>query len=163
MRRLLFFLISFIIMAGTACKKLPTYPDIPALEYKSVTFGEGDLGKTFTLTVSFTDGDGDIGYHESGNGPTYDDTSSQYYKNFVVTMSYFINNTWRDTSLNFSTRIPYLTPDGPHKALKASIDKTDDLPFFVSPTRIRFTTFIYDRALHKSNTIVTPEFLVDNP
>ena len=84
MRKLLFILSSVIIVAATSCKKLPTYPDIPALEYKSVTFGEGDLGKTFTLTVSFTDGDGDIGYNESGNGEIYDDTASQYYNNFVI-------------------------------------------------------------------------------
>jgi hypothetical protein len=157
MRKLLFILVPLVVIAVVSCQKLPTYPDVPVLEYKSVTFGEGDLGKTFTLTVSFTDGDGDVGYEDAHHDPL-----------LFITLSYFINNEWRDTSINFNTSTPYLTPDGPHKALKASIDKTDDLPFFPppvyeSPTRIRFTAYMYDRAMHRSNTIVTPEFLVDNP
>jgi hypothetical protein len=160
MRKLLF-LIPVLFVVLTACKKLPTYPEIPALEYKSVTFGEGSLGKTFTLTVSFTDGDGDIGYHESGNGSIYDDTLSQYYRNLVITLFYWDNNEWVEDTTERGARIPWLTPEGPHKALKATIDKTDDLPFIVG--KIRLTAFIYDRALHKSNIIVTPEFLVNNP
>ena len=164
MRKLILILVLFVFLLATSCKKLPTYPDVPILEYKSLTFSQDADGndEKFTLTATFTDGDGDVGYRESGNGAVFDSSSSPYYNNFVVTLSILRNNVWQDTVFTISNRIPYLTPEGPHKALKATIDKTDDLPFIGTAT-IRFSAFIYDRALHKSNVITTPAFTVNTP
>src|SRR5690348_4931204 len=123
-----FFLIALLVAAG--CKKLPTYPDIPTLEYNSVTFTQADLGPTFTLTATVTDGDGDLGYSETD----YDSASSPYNKNFIVTIEVLRNNDWVDVRTidtlfgDVSTRLPYLTPSGAYKALKAEIQKTDYLP-----------------------------------
>jgi len=160
------FLIALLVAAG--CKKLPTYPDVPVLEYNSVTFTQGDFGPTFTLTATVTDGDGDLGYHDSGNGE-FDSLSSPYYKNFVVTVEILRNNDWVDVRTvdtlytDVGSRLPYLTPTGAYKALKAEIHKTDYMPLDnLNPTEtFRFTAFVYDRALHKSNTITTPEFTVN--
>jgi hypothetical protein len=160
--RVLFF--SAIVFV-TSCKKLPTYPDVPTLEYKSLGFmqdGQGNDEK-FILTATFTDGDGDVGYFsEPINGAVFDSTSSPYYYNFVITLSILRNDVWQDTTFNVSTRLPYLTPEGKNKALKATIDKTDFLPYIGEAT-IRFRAFIYDRALHKSNEIITPAFTVRTP
>ena len=60
-------------------------------------------------------------------------------------------------------RIPYLTPDDPNKAIKGII--VDTLPLNPHPLydTIRFSCYIYDRALHQSNIITTPEFVVRRP
>jgi hypothetical protein len=159
-------LVSFVLL--TACKKLPTYPEIPVLEYGSLAFEQNAQGfdEKFILKATFTDGDGDVGYHESGNGAIFDSLSSPYYYNFVITLQILRNNVWKDTIYGegISNRIPYLTPEGKHKALKATIDKTDYLPYVAGQSAtIRFTAYIYDRALHKSNVITTPAFSIQTP
>src|SRR5205814_2061241 len=137
MQRLTLILIISVFMLSSACKKLPSYSDVPTLEYKSLAFEKDESGndEKFVLTATFTDGDGDVGYHSDPvNGAIFDSTSSPYYYNFVITLSYMVNNEWRDTAFNVSTRLPYLTPDGKYKALKATIDKTDYLPYFSTAT-----------------------------
>jgi hypothetical protein len=149
---------------ATSCKKPSTYSIVPALEYKSLTISKDSSGNDskFTLSATFTDGDGDVGYYPSGNGDIFDDTASQYYYNFVVTLSILQGNVWEDdTAFKISARLPYLTPLGANKSLKATIDKSDDLPFGYTNTSIRFEAFIYDRALHKSNIITTPIFVIN--
>jgi hypothetical protein len=165
MRKLLSVFFLFILLIATSCKKLPTYSEVPTLEYNSLTFEQDSAGKDvrFTLKATFTDGDGDVGYLESGNGAIFDSTSSPYYYNFNITLSILRNNIWQDTAFIKGAHLPYLTPDGAHKALKATIDKTDDLPYNNETVTIRFSAFIYDRALHKSNVIITPAFSVTLP
>jgi hypothetical protein len=158
-------LLLIVVLLSGACKKLPTYPEIPTLEYKSLYFEKDANGRDerFVLTATFTDGDGDIGYHsELINGAQFDSASSEYYYNFVITLSILRNSVWNDTTFNVSARLPYLTPEGKNKALKATINKTDYLPYIGEAT-IRFRAFIYDRALHKSNEITTPSFTVFTP
>jgi hypothetical protein len=158
-------LLLLVVALNVSCKKLPTYPEVPTLEYKSLYFEQNVQGQDerFVLTATFTDGDGDVGYHsELINGAQFDSASSPYYYNFVITLSILRNNVWNDTTFNVSARLPYLTPEGKHKALKATIDKTDFLPYIGEAT-IRFHAFIYDRALHKSNEITTPAFIVHTP
>src|SRR5205823_1110986 len=117
---------------------------IPALTFKSLDFTQTNPGVSFTLVASFTDGDGDIGYHrEGGNGAIFDSTYSPYYSNFNITLFRFKNGMWTDTIhfyyppfnlvtydtlVTFETRIPYLTPDGKNKGLKGDIYSTHDLP-----------------------------------
>jgi hypothetical protein len=144
---------------------------VPTLEFKSLVFStDASNFETFTLTATFTDGDGDIGY----NAADYSDASSPYYSNFVITLFRLHNGVWTDTIVYcvnstlttgvypIQTRLPYLTPTGKNKGLKGDINKTEDLPVCMSDT-IKFTAFLYDRALHKSNVIETPEYFIDNP
>ena len=67
-----------------ACRKPEEYPVIPAIEYKSLYLSKDDQGydQSVFVTISFTDGDGDIGYYprETGkNDPIFDDPTSPYY------------------------------------------------------------------------------------
>ena len=164
---------------------------IPALEFKSLKIAGSDSGislKTFTLTATFTDGDGDIGYYlDRPNEPIFDDSTSDYYYNYVIEMQVQKNGIWQDTIITYelidtnsdtteadndttivyyndlaSARLPYLTQDGQNKGLKGDIDKTAYLPLLLGDT-IRFRAFIYDRALNKSNVIFTPGYFVKNP
>lgn len=168
----------FLLLAGcsifSGCGHKDTYPDVPTLEFKSLVFGDEGSLKTFTLTATFTDGDGDIGYFQDRpNDSIFDDTLSQYYYNFLINIQFFKNNMWIDSVpyfvnnndtvfYNINTRLPYLTQTGQNKGLKGDIDKTDFLPALFGDT-IRFHAFIYDRALNKSNEIVTPGYYLQNP
>src|SRR3954465_7112905 len=108
MQKLLLIGISSIFLIVASCKKPPTYPDEPSLEYKSLTFGQDSFGndETFTLTATFTDGDGDVGYHEEGNGAIFDSASSVYYYNFGITLSILRNGQWYDTTFIKGARLP---------------------------------------------------------
>lgn len=184
MKKIFFGLAAVALCSGfSGCGHEDTYPEIPALEFKALEFGNSGGLKTFTLTATFTDGDGDIGYYQDRpNEPIFDDSLSPYYYNFVIAMQVYRNGDWKDTSIivyidekvdsiptdddtlfyNPSTRLPYLTQTGQNKGLKGDIDKTDFLPGLLGDT-IRFRAFIYDRALHKSNEIFTAAYFIHNP
>jgi hypothetical protein len=183
--------LSLVLLIGllfSGCRNEDTFPDIPTLEYKKLTFGN-DVGiKTFTLTATFTDGDGDVGYYlDRPNEAIFDDSLSDYYYNYVIELQVQKNGVWNDTSISYelidynvdsidadndtsivfyndiaSARLPYLTQDGQNKGLKGDIEKTAYLPLLLGDS-IRFHAYIYDRALHKSNEIFTPGFFVRNP
>ena len=129
----LFTLLIFATLLVFACKKPDEYPVIPAIEYKSAYTTKDNQGfdQLFCVTISFTDGDGDIGY----------------------------NGVWNTIDTPVSSRIPYLTPDGKNKALKGDILRELNLPFPLLNDTMKYDIFIYDRALHQSNTITTPEFI----
>ena len=163
------FLIAVCVMAS--CRKPNQYPEVPTLEFTSLVFSTDTSGfDTFTLSATFTDGDGDVGYRDFD----YPDPASPYYSNFVITLLRFHNGVWTDTieyCLNstldtgvfpMQTRLPYLTPTGKNKGLKGDIHKTEDLPACMNDT-IKFTAFLYDRALNKSNVIETPVYFINTP
>ena len=187
MKKLFFVFIAGLLFSG--CRNDDTYPDIPTLEFKSMAFGNDGGAKTFTMTATFTDGDGDIGYYQDRpNDPPFDDTSSLYYYNFVIELQVYRNGIWNDTSITYieinynsdttevdndtsytayndliSSRLPYLTQDGQNKGLKGDIDKTAYLPFLPTGDTLRFRAFIYDRSKNKSNEIYTPGYFIQNP
>ena len=125
------------------------------------------------MKMSFTDGDGDIGYYQDRpNDSIFDDSTSEYFYNFKIILQVYKNGVWVDSTSNGDTinpryynvswRIPYLTPDGQNKTLKGDLEQTNELPSPFNDT-LRFKTFIYDRMLHKSNEVFTPSYFVTVP
>ncbi|MEM1320465.1 MAG: hypothetical protein AAGG75_09420 [Bacteroidota bacterium] len=58
----------FAILFVLSCTKPPDYPPEPVIEFKSLSKGfltQGAFGDTLLLTISFTDGDGNIGDDEN--------------------------------------------------------------------------------------------------
>ncbi|REJ80496.1 MAG: hypothetical protein DWQ44_05930 [Bacteroidetes bacterium] len=161
------FLFAVALTIFSSCKKLEEYPVIPSIEYKNmfVLQDAGGFDEFVRLVIAFTDGDGDIGYHavESGlNDPIFDDPASAYYYNYSAKVFQFVNGVWSEVTspIPISGRLPYMTPEGPNKALKGEIDREFNVPPGLIADTIRFEVFIYDRALHKSNTLTTPAVII---
>ena len=156
--------ISFILM--TSCMKKESFSIIPQIGFVSYynVFDTGHIAKRGILTISFQDGDGDIGLYSWDTSPPFD-TGSIYYYNYYIDYYEKRNGIFvKDTlPIPFNTRIPYLTPDDPNKNIKGIIVDTLSLnPWPVYDT-IQFSMYIYDRALHKSNVITTPQIVVRRP
>lgn len=153
----------FIALAGitTSCIQEEEYPIIPEITYDDFILlyntyeGFVDRG---VLKLSFKDGDGDIGLNQYETEPPYD------YNMFI---SYFeiqhgdtvriYNNPVNGDTLIFNMRIPILLPGGGEKAIHGEIQDTLLINYKNSEfDTIMFEVYIVDRALHESNTIITP-------
>jgi hypothetical protein len=158
-----------LLLLGTgisSCIKQESYPVEPVIKYGSfgVLRDVNDYDSLGRLTVSYTDGDGDIGLYDS-------DTVEPYKYNFFLKFFYMKNNQLVelipiDTALGFNARIPILTPAGRNKNIKGDISIDIDLyyarPVLGSDT-IAFEVFIKDRALHSSNVVQSPIFIIQKP
>jgi len=159
-----------ILITGTfllsSCMKKETFSDIPQIAFRSFAteFDSGLYAKRGFLTISFQDGNGDIGLRPDQKYPPFD-TGSIYYYNYIIDYYEKQNGVFVKVPLDpsFNARIPYLTPDDPNKAIKGIIVDTLVLnPFPVHDT-IMFKFFIYDRALNKSNVDSTPPVILRRP
>ncbi len=164
--KIVLFLLLPAISLLTSCIKEDQYPIEPVIQYQG--FGvmsdinnHDSLGQ---LTISYTDGDGDIGLYDY-------DTIEPYKYNFYMKFMYMKNGQMTelipsDTNLGFNARIPILTPAGKNKNIKGEISIDLELyyawPLLESDT-IGFEVFIKDRAQHISNIIQTPLFIIRKP
>ena len=163
----LIFVISLIFLFN-ACVKREKYPDTPSIDlvhFISV-FDSGKYAIRGIMTISFTDGNGDIGYFDRDTISPYD-TAGPYYYNYVITFFAKQAGIYHQIDLQppFSVRIPVLNTEFPGKAITGTITDTLNLST-IPPTMydtIRFEAFIYDRALNRSNTIQTPEIVLKRP
>lgn len=152
-----------LIILLPSCKKNDQYPEIPEIAFQSFTlaFDTNNIPRKGYLTISFTDGDGDLGLHPGDTLSPYQ-KGGDYYYNYVIDYYEKQNGTYVLVPLSppYSARIPYLTPDDPNKAIKGIIVDTLQMnPYPVHDT-IKLKFFIYDRALHKSNVDSTPPIIL---
>jgi hypothetical protein len=170
---------SLLIISVSSCLKPVSYPDEPILE----TIDYREIGDSLELSVTFTDGDGDIGLNSDDT--TGDFNSSSFY-HFNVYVQYFekMNGTWvKGTfdpggnnspladSVAFAYRIKNLTPIGQNKTLKGTIKIVIEPLEYMNGTAtyyngnsnfndtVKFSLILIDRALNISNTIETEEIL----
>ena len=158
----LFLILAAIVLSLSSCLKKQSFSEIPEIGYMGteLVFGTGQDAKELVFSISYQDGNGDIGL---GPGDTLGafEKKGPYYYNFVINYYQKINGVFQqlNDSVPFSARIPVLTPDDPGKAIKGYIIDTIKLILPLHDT-IRLDAFIYDRALHKSNVITTPEIVL---
>ena len=150
-----------------SCMKKESFSVIPQIGFADYfnMFDTTKIAKTGVLTITFQDGDGDIGLNPWELNPPFD-TASYFYYNYFIDLYEKKNGTFvKDTTLKppLRYRIPNLTPNDPNKAIKGFI--VDTIPLNPAPVwdTIMFSMFIYDRALHKSNVVFTPEIIVRRP
>jgi hypothetical protein len=152
-----------MLLAITSCMKKEDFSDVPQIAFENFTleFDSGDFAVRGYLTISFKDGDGDIGLRPDQNEPPFD-SLSKYYYNYIIDYYEKQNGKFVKVNLNptLYARIPYLTPNDPNKAIKGFI--VDTLPLNPAPVfdTIKLKFFIYDRALNPSNVDSTPPIIL---
>lgn len=150
----------------SSCMKKESYSDVPYITYAGYynIFDTTKIAKRGVLTITFQDGDGDLGLNPWDVFPPYDSNSVYFYNYYIDIYSKRKGVFVKDTlQIPLRYRIPNLTPEDPNKAIKGII--VDTLPLNPKPVydTIRFSLYIYDRALHQSNIVTTPEFVVRRP
>lgn len=113
------------------------------------------------LVIYFEDGDGDIGIDEGDTAPIFS-LDSEYYYNFFIHYYEKQQGVWTEVELPtpLHARLPHLSENVP-EAIKGEITITTFINNYSSPyDTIMLSCYLVDRALHKSNTVSTPEIIV---
>jgi len=148
-----------------ACEAPKTYPDTPEVSFKSVSLENAidslqNEVKRVKLTIKVVDGDGDIGIIDDyGNiYPTFIDRDSV---DLYIDLLQKVDGVFEKVNLffpyNYAT--PYLAPEGQNKTLIADLEVNFDIT--EQYDTIKYSFYIYDRALHKSNVAESPEIPFD--
>lgn len=160
MKRLSFFTLLGTLLYGCTVKEeqFPTIPALTFLEYSKSTITNGD---TFSMTIGFTDGDGDIGI--VAGTPPRNDTVCVTPESIIITnpgFNFFYKDL-RDNCTQFA-RTEYYQPTGKNKSIRGQVvirlgafcKKVCTVPG-CSDT-VRFELVLRDRAGNLSNRLVTP-------
>lgn len=166
-RKLLSVLTIIVVSASLflySCKKHEVYPITPHIEFFKFTKIPtiNNIDSKGILNISFTDGDSDIGLKPEDTTGSFK-VGSPYYYNFYIDYYEKQNDSFVkiDLPLTNNSRIPYIEPDEAERGIKGNIE----IELFINNIlskydTIMFKAFIYDRALHKSNVIETPEIVI---
>ncbi|MCU0428881.1 MAG: hypothetical protein MUF42_02830 [Cytophagaceae bacterium] len=154
-----------------SCNKKPDYPNAPTLEFNEertfiVRDQYNDLSLTFNDSIvfafNFTDGDGDLGLDET-------DRTDNTNINFMMEQFIKKNGVWSpslDVNLNplvYKEQFQLLSP----KEVKGPLDgillnaKVFSHSQYGPNDTLKFVAKIKDRAGNFSNTVETPEFIID--
>ncbi|MCK5857369.1 MAG: hypothetical protein KAG64_07760 [Bacteroidales bacterium] len=148
----------------SSCKKPEKYSIIPEIEYKSfekIPNNSGSDNKAY-LTITFTDGDSDIGLKSEDTIPPYN-IGGKYYYNYFIDYYELQGDTFVkiDLPISNNSRIPYVEPNLAELGIKGEVQIELYINNIMSTAdSIRYELYILDRALHKSNVIVTPSFYI---
>lgn len=157
------FLLVLLIAGTTACIKEEQYPIIPQIEYGSFATAMDISGKDSlgAVTISYTDGDGDIGLF---SWDTIEPRKYNYYLKFMqVINKQLVEVKPIDSTVTFNARIPILTPAGRNKNIKGEITMNLELYFarnLLKSDSVAFEIYIKDRALHSSNVVKSPLYIL---
>lgn len=146
------------VCAIESCVNSPDFGPVPTLEYVSMTnlsMNQSPLNSDTTIvSLSFTDGDGDIGFSMETSGENIfvvDNRTGEFYDRF---------------------RIPAIPEQGANNGVSGTINMVllntccvfppqDSIPACESPSQypdnqLTFTVYMKDRAGNLSNEVVTP-------
>jgi hypothetical protein len=150
-------LLSGVFLAG--CRKYEEYPPEPEIGFNNFILlinPETGISEKGILSITYRDGDGDIGL-DQGDTLFPFQPDGDYYYNLRVTLFEQQNGTLIERPFNFNGRIPPLIPKDQKKAIKGIIEYEIDI---YDPTStfdtIQFQVRLIDRALNLSNEIATP-------
>jgi hypothetical protein len=160
-----------ILIAMAACKKKLEYPIEPAITYQGLTYlmnADSTLSGEIILSISYTDGDGDLGLDDADTLYPFGPNDPHYY-NLIIDYLKWDGNDFVETPLlnwnqqtqsfdtiSFNARFKRLVFNDEEASISGVIDYTMMVFNPLSPNdTIKFRAHILDRALHESNTIET--------
>jgi hypothetical protein len=151
----LFFVLGGVLTFGS-CLKPEEFPPTPEIEYVSFVA----MQDSANLTISFTDGDGDIGLHEYETDAPFDFNLYMEYYEKDDQLGWIRGKDLDGNDISFNYRVPYITPDGQNKALQGEIRITMEPSYYnwLSPESdsVRYRIMLKDRSLKESNWIWSP-------
>jgi hypothetical protein len=152
---LLIFLIIF------SCRKKEDYSIIPEIKFENFVWisDTNIIGIPALLTISFTDGDGDIGTFDGKPGEP-DLFITYFEKQYGIWTDTVLGDHFKYTVQNYNSQISKIAPVGKNKNLKGEIQFKFGIMHYSNFDTIRFQIYIVDRALHKSNVIYTPDIII---
>jgi hypothetical protein len=153
-------LIITVLLSGLSCKKIESLPEIPSISFKSFILIDtidplGNKVKKGELIFDFEDGDGDIGLKPTDSLSV--DSTNLFLTMYSKTDGTFTEVSGEDLKTTLNYRIPYIEREGQNKALIGEIQVDFDYLLTFEYDTIKYSFFIVDRALHKSNVETTPE------
>jgi hypothetical protein len=168
-------LIGLGLLLLTTCSKFVDYPIEPHIDYNNFLLllnQQTGITEKGVLFISYTDGDGDIGLDPGDTLPPFNFGGEYYYNMIIdyyekqngewklVPLVYSNNETGQKDTITFNARIPNLTPSNGNQSINGIIS---DTMYIYNPLSkydtIKFSVYIIDRALHKSNKVETPEIV----
>lgn len=170
MQNKLYIFLAFGLLTGLwACVAEPDYPNEPQIAYESVSTTYQQLTNglgSAVITISFTDGDGNLGGKEVENATcteycTYTNASSCY--NDKAWSCFIIDS--RDSCYQ-TIQLPDLTPEGNVKAISGNIQLTEvflnEKPYpSPNPTdTVFYYIVIRDRSGNYSNVVRTEDIVL---
>lgn len=159
-------IITLIVFLISCKKSKEEYPIEPVLEFKS--FDALNKYEAF-MVVKFTDGDGDIGLKSSDTTGIYDKSTPYYYNLYIKTYYKGNDGTFKDTSIYdlqtntidtglIKQRVQFVEKTNKEDYLKGEFEITlNGYRQLASHKTIKYKIYFYDRALHQSKIIETPE------
>jgi hypothetical protein len=156
---------AILVILLVSCLKEKEFPIEPYIEFKSYTkiLNPPDtIPAGLKVSITFTDGDGDIGLYDYETEPPYD-------YNLFIDVLKLVNGQpeliiFPDTNMTFNSRIPVVDENLSEKPIEGVIEYTFDyllLRSFLIDDTIAFDISIKDRALNQSNIIRTPYLVVE--
>lgn len=146
------------------CEKPEDISVVPSIAFEKASYTPSSSNSdSLLLTFSYVDGDGDIGLGQQDTLPPFD---SLYYYNLHINYFEKIEGQFRqvtrdvfsDDTIRYLYRIPPLLSPNQAKPIKGNITVRIGIQTVYSDT-IKLSFYIYDRNLHQSNTITTPEII----
>lgn len=147
-------------LALSGCLRTEEFPTEPVIVFKSFAH----YGDSSSITISFTDGDGDIGLDQGDTLAPYN-PASLWFHNFFVDIYKKQSGAWveQELAIPYYYRVPNLTPAGQNKALEGDIAVALNQVFFglaETGDTMRFEVRLADRALHMSNRVSSEAVIV---
>lgn len=149
-----------------ACRKFEEYPPEPNIAFNDFVYlieEETGISKKGILSITYRDGDGNIGLEQSDTVFPFQPDGDFYY-NLLIVLSEKQNGVFVDIPVNFNSRIPLLIPKDQTKSIKGIIENEVDIydPGSEFDT-IMFRIKLIDRSLNISNEVFSPEIVRIHP
>ena len=142
------------------CLPDPMFPDEPTLSFES--FEAMDNGMA-TMTLGFTDGDGNVGLSQGDTLPPFCATCPHHH-NLIGVYQQWDDEEWVTPPLlvPYAYRVPVAEPTGSSPALEGTIALSLTSWYLAGTTSdsVRFQWTLWDRDLQPSNAVTTPAIAV---
>ena len=151
-----------------------TIPSPPTLDLKGIyPFNSGFGYDSFVeVEVAFSDADGDIGLEDSDTLFPFGTRDPAHY-NLLVNYQDKKNGLWRypmnpllgaTDTLVLHQRLKNMTPSGRNKGIHGNLTVVIPArPYQYRGDSVRYEIQLMDRALHRSNKIITPAIFLQHP